>query len=86
MKVQTEIYKGIEFIQISKLPEDQKLLIKQSIPADQIIKILKENELLTDCIQFQHYSAWYDGQFLNPTKPKALVVAAEAQEKSVRLA
>lgn len=86
MKVQTEIYKGIEFIQISKLPEEQKVLIKQSIPADQIIKILKENELLTDCIQFQHYSAWYDSQFGNQAKPKTPVLELETKEKSIRTA
>jgi len=86
MKVQTEIYKGIEYIQISKLPEEQKLLIKQSIPADQIIKILKENELLTDCIQFQHYSAWFDSQFGDQVKPKTPVLELETNKKSVRIA
>jgi len=43
MKVLAENYKGIEFIRISRLPEEQKQLITQSLPSDQVIKILKEN-------------------------------------------
>lgn len=63
MKVQIENYKGIEFVQISKLPEVQRQLIVLVLPADNIIKILKENELLTDCIQYKHYEEWYNAHF-----------------------
>jgi len=63
MKVLAEIYKGIEFIRISKLPEEQRKQIVQVLPSDSIIKILKESELLTDCVQFKHYEAWFDQQY-----------------------
>lgn len=66
MKVQAENYKGIEFIRLSKLPDSQKELISQHLPADNVIKILKENELLTDCVQFKHYEAWYNEHFKKP--------------------
>lgn len=59
MKVQAENYKGIEFIRISKLPEDQKTSISGTLPQDQIIRILKDSELLIDCVQYKHYEAWY---------------------------
>lgn len=59
MKVLAENYKGIEFVRLSRLPEEQKALLIQALPADHIIKILRENELLTDCVQFKHYDAWY---------------------------
>ncbi|HEY5692521.1 MAG TPA: hypothetical protein VIS49_13780 [Cyclobacteriaceae bacterium] len=59
MKVLAEHYKGIEFVRLSKLPEDQKALLVQALPSNHIIKILRENELLTDCVQFKHYDAWY---------------------------
>ena len=54
-----ENYKGIDFIRVSKLPEDQRNLIVKTISADQIIKILKEKELIVDCIQYEHYMVWY---------------------------
>lgn len=63
MKVLAENYKGIEFIRISKLPEDQRKQIAQALPSDNIIKILRENELLTDCVQFKHYEAWFEQQY-----------------------
>ena len=59
MKVSAENYKGIEFVRLSRLPEDQKVLLLQSLTSDKIIKILRENELLTDCVQYKHYEAWY---------------------------
>ena len=58
MKVVPEIYKGIEFVRISALPDDQKQLIKSTLPSDKIIKILKENVLLNDCIQYHDYMQW----------------------------
>ncbi|MBX2942544.1 MAG: hypothetical protein KF860_09380 [Cyclobacteriaceae bacterium] len=63
MKVLTENYKGIEFIRISKLPDEQRKQIVQALPSDKIIKILRDNELLTDCVQFKHYEAWFDQNF-----------------------
>ena len=69
MKVQAENYKGIEFIRISKLPEDQKASISGTLPQDQIIRILKDSELLPDCVQYKHYEAWYFE--LYKTSPKS---------------
>ncbi len=63
MKVLAENYKGIEFVRLSRLPEVQKALIVKALPSDCIIKILRENELLTDCIQYKHYDAWYAKSF-----------------------
>lgn len=68
MKVLAENYKGIEFVRLSKLPEEQKALLVQALPSDHIIKILRENELLTDCVQFKHYEAWY----CNSYKPESV--------------
>lgn len=69
MKVLAENYKGIEFIRISKLPEEQRKQIAQALPSDNIIKILRENELLTDCVQFKHYEAWFEQQYKKSPSP-----------------
>jgi hypothetical protein len=60
MKVVAEIFKGIEFIRISNLPEDQKEFITISIPKDRIIKILKDNVVLKDCVQYHDYIPLYN--------------------------
>lgn len=58
------LYKGIEYVQLSELPTDQRDLIAQSPNRDLIIKILVDGKILDDCIQFKDYEAWY-GQHFN---------------------
>ncbi|HNP96501.1 MAG TPA: hypothetical protein PKJ63_12760 [Cyclobacteriaceae bacterium] len=80
MKVPVEIYRGIEYVQISKLPQPQREIILQSLPADQIIKILTDKELLNDCVQYKHYESWYIQHWKDRT------VSIKALEPSVKLA
>jgi len=54
-----EIYKGIEFIRISKLPQDQRDRINASFPKEKIIKILHGEVILKDCIQYHEYQEWF---------------------------
>lgn len=53
-----ETYKGIEFVRISNLPEDQKIKITSTIDSSKIIKILRGKELLSDCVQVIDYADW----------------------------
>jgi hypothetical protein len=53
-----EHFKGIEFVRISSLPEDQKEKIWQSFQQDKIIKIVRDQALLNDCILYQDYVSW----------------------------
>ena len=53
-----EIYKGIEFIRISNLPDDQKTQITRTIDHAKIIKILRGKEVLHDCVQVTDYDRW----------------------------
>lgn len=59
MKAFIENYKGIEFVRISALPEDQKKVFWDSFDRHKIIKILRNEELLNDCIQYRDYQDWY---------------------------
>ena len=59
-----EIYKGIEFIRISKLSTDQRDKIIASFPKDKIIKILRDEVLLSDCIQYHEYQEWASEHYL----------------------
>ena len=59
MKAAVETYKGIEFVRISTLPEDQKTMIWSSAYKDKVIKILRDKELLNDCLPYDHYLEWY---------------------------
>lgn len=63
MRVKREIYKGIEYVSLSNLPIDQKEKIATTFDRDKIIKILKDGVLLSDCIQYADYLAWFEEHF-----------------------
>lgn len=58
MIVASEVYKGIEFVRISSLNTEEKSKIWQTLERDKIIKILRDKELLNDCIQYGDYILW----------------------------
>ena len=55
----SRVYKGIEFVRISDLPEDQQIQLKNIDSSDLIIKIRTETELLTDCLMYKDYQHWF---------------------------
>jgi hypothetical protein len=60
-----EVYKGIEFIRISKLPKEQSVRIQASVPEEKIFKILRDDDvLLEDCIQYRDYQEWFKKSYL----------------------
>ena len=59
MKAIAENYKGIQFVRISALPENQKRLIGASGYLQKVIKIRRGTELLNDCLPYQNYAQWY---------------------------
>ena len=62
MGAQSENFKGIEFVRISSLPKDQQQQIWNTFQQEKIIKIIKEQALLNDCILYGDYQTWLKGQ------------------------
>ncbi|TRX58376.1 hypothetical protein FNH22_13585 [Fulvivirga sp. M361] len=54
------IYKGIEFVRISDLPEDQQTQIRNIVSADLVIKIKTDTELFSDCLLYKDYKHWFE--------------------------
>jgi hypothetical protein len=69
MGLTIENFKGIEFVRISSLPKDQQENVWQSFHRDKIIKILKDQALMNDCILYRDYAAWQSKQA--PVSPPA---------------
>lgn len=67
----SENFKGIEYIRISSLPDDQKEKIWQSFHQDKIIKIVKDKALMNDCILYNDYMDWLNQQKTVPISAKA---------------
>jgi hypothetical protein len=59
-----EHYKGIFYVQLLALPIDQRSKIRASSYRDTIIKILKDDLLLNDCLSYTDYLEWHTTQFV----------------------
>lgn len=62
-RMSAETYKGIEFVRISNLPENERSHLMATIDNAKIIKILKGKELLHDCVQVIDYADWMKDNF-----------------------
>ena len=59
MLIEPEHYKGISFVRISMLPADQRNKIRESFSRELVVKILRDNTLINDCIVYDDYVSWY---------------------------
>jgi hypothetical protein len=78
MRVTSENYKGIEYIRISALPLDQKKHLYKSLNHKLIINILKDNSLMNDCLQYQHYVTWYENIYKTMVQERSVEVSANS--------
>ena len=86
MKVNSTIYKGIEYVQISALPTEQKERLLQTINRDLLIKILVDGELVRNCLQFKDYEIWFDNIYKAETKPVKAKMSKKEDESMVHVA
>ena len=75
MKADSKIFKGIEYVQVSELPQAQREILLQTINPDLFIKLLVDGKIISGCLQYKHYSSWYQDQYLS--------LANTAREQSV---
>jgi hypothetical protein len=60
MKVDAKIFKGIEYVVISDLPQIQQQRLLDTINHDLFIKIMIEGKIITRCLQYKDYLKWYE--------------------------
>jgi hypothetical protein len=60
MKVKAEIFKGIEFVQINSLPEEQRIKFVENLNRNILIKILIDGKIVSNCVQYSEYEMWFD--------------------------
>ena len=61
-----KLYKGIEYVQLNELPEDQRRMIKESLSEELFIKILVDGHLHRNCILYKDYKYWFERVFNAP--------------------
>lgn len=63
MKADSKIFKGIEYVQVSELPQTQREILTQTIDPDLFIKLLVDGKIITGCLQYKDYNKWYHEQY-----------------------
>ena len=72
MGMNIERYKGIEFVRISSLPKEQQHQVWASFERAKIIKIVRDQSLLNDCILYHDFAAW-QAQFQAPAGEQSAI-------------
>lgn len=71
--VKSTLYKGIEFVRVSQLTKDEQEVFNKNSNRNTLIKILIDDEIVHDCIQYKDYVSWYQNSFSSSTKEKEVV-------------
>lgn len=69
MKVDSKIFKGIEYVQVSELPQAQRELLTQTINPDLFIKLLVDGKIISRCLQYKDYDKWYQDHCQTEVNP-----------------
>jgi hypothetical protein len=60
MKVDAKLFKGIEYVVVTDLPQLQQQRLLDTINHDLFIKIMIEGKIITRCLQYKDYLKWYE--------------------------
>jgi hypothetical protein len=63
MKVPSKVFRGIEYIQLSHLPQAQREKLLETLNQNLFIKILIDGKILSDCLQYKDYTFWYENVY-----------------------
>jgi hypothetical protein len=69
MKIDSKIFKGIQYVEVNQLPSEQSNSILKTFDEDNFIKILMDGKILSGCIQYKDYEAWYHTVYRPGTQP-----------------
>ena len=86
MKVDSKIFKGIEYVQVSELPQSQRDELSQSISRELYIKLLIDGKIISGCLQYKDYSRWYTEIYQPKISPSREQVAVSEMEIKPNLA
>jgi hypothetical protein len=79
MKVSSSFYKGIQYVQVSALPVEQRERLLHTIDSELFIKILVDGKVTGNCLQFKDYETWFENVYrpVTPVDGKSKRVSPE---------
>lgn len=81
MKVDSKTFKGIEYVQVSELPQAQREILSQTINPELYIKLLIDGKIISGCLQYKDYSKWYVEQYQPQIVAREQAVASGVEIK-----
>lgn len=60
MKLAPKVYRGIEYVVLGDLPEDQQGLLRIAEDIEFIKILFPDGRIIENCIPFRSYTTWYD--------------------------
>ena len=60
IKLNKKTYRGIEYINLSSLSDNQSKSLSKSLSDRTLIKILQDDLVIADCVLYSTYEDWYD--------------------------
>lgn len=81
MKVSSSVYKGIQYVQVSTLPVEQRDRLLGTINQELFIKILVDGKIIVNCLQFKDYERWFESVYrpVNVGGERAEVAKSESE-------
>ena len=73
-KLNNNIYKGIEFVQLKALPAAQAALLIRTLNERTLIKILIDDVIISDCVLYSTYEKWFASYSKEIKEPVALQI------------
>jgi len=73
MKLEPKVYRGINYIRISDLPDKQKAIYAEDQKKMELIKINTGDQVIQDCILYNVYDSWYSSIYLQAENEEALI-------------
>ena len=58
IKLNSTTYKGIKYIRLNAMPVEEAKALKQTLDQRTLIKILKDDVVIEDCVVYSAYQNW----------------------------
>ena len=86
MQAESKNYKGIEYVQLSELPQLQRDRLIHSINPGLFIKIMIDGKVVDQCLQYKDYILWFEKEFKPKVAPAKEVIVQESIQINPNLA
>ena len=72
-KLKKNTFKGINYIELKSLPQEQAEALRQNLTQRTLIKIVRDDVILKDCVLYTAYEEWFETTKINSSKNESVL-------------